>query len=379
MSKRLSEAVVNDKDLTINGKPLDKSERVSTQTKDAVKDKNSKEKENIKSAKPTDFAPIDNIDYHDEKELPLEKDIVSRIDGDKIKPSSYKELQEYMDKKEVEDDFYYEQLSNDEVPAKLNGNNSSDNSNDDSYYDSNTDTKDSSMGTYYSKDDSTSNKETSSKLYNKPVDVPPSDPNKVNIWFQGSLIGEEDAVSLPKEFCNRGKIVVVKKYYEPLIKMLLGAKQDGIILKLNDGYRTYENQLDIRRRFLKDEWKTNPDVNNDEFLGSTKASKQATYFKPLVAPPGYGFHHYGISFDIQCKAGLQPNDSYKWLIKNAFKYGFIRTVPSEDWHWEYKPWNELKIKNFYKLSPPYSPYSVVPNGDNGWFWGLKPSNEQSNV
>ena len=28
---------------------------------------------------------------------------------------------------------------------------------------------------------------------------------------------------------------------------------------------------------------------------------------------------------------------YRWLCLNAYKYGFIRTVPSERWHWEFLP------------------------------------------
>ena len=30
-------------------------------------------------------------------------------------------------------------------------------------------------------------------------------------------------------------------------------------------------------------------------------------------------------------------NEYRWLCLNAWKYGFIRTVPSERWHWEYLP------------------------------------------
>ena len=29
--------------------------------------------------------------------------------------------------------------------------------------------------------------------------------------------------------------------------------------------------------------------------------------------------------------------TYKWLVANMAKYGMIRTVASERWHWEYHP------------------------------------------
>jgi Gpi18-like mannosyltransferase len=41
--------------------------------------------------------------------------------------------------------------------------------------------------------------------------------------------------------------------------------------------------------------------------------------------------------------------NYQWLVKNSWKFGFLRTVKSEEWHFEY--WPELAKKGPYaKLS-----------------------------
>jgi len=62
--------------------------------------------------------------------------------------------------------------------------------------------------------------------------------------------------------------------------------------------------------------------------------------------PGYSSHGKGTAADIPL--GFQSSKyktsrpdlltkQYRWLCLNAWKYGFIRTVKSERWHWEYRP------------------------------------------
>jgi hypothetical protein len=46
----------------------------------------------------------------------------------------------------------------------------------------------------------------------------------------------------------------------------------------------------------------------------------------LAAKPGYSNHQNGRAVDVSTSS---------WLFANAAKFGFVRTVPSEDWHWEY--------------------------------------------
>ncbi len=60
-------------------------------------------------------------------------------------------------------------------------------------------------------------------------------------------------------------------------------------------------------------------------------------------------HGLGIALDLNTNCGKQNSKSneptskclsspvYKWLRTNAINYGFIRTVESEPWHWEYRP------------------------------------------
>ena len=53
----------------------------------------------------------------------------------------------------------------------------------------------------------------------------------------------------------------------------------------------------------------------------------------LAAKPGYSNHQDGRAIDTNPEVG----NNYAWLAKNGASFGFCRTVPSERWHWEYRP------------------------------------------
>ena len=69
---------------------------------------------------------------------------------------------------------------------------------------------------------------------------------------------------------------------------------------------------------------------------------RSTMFKPYAGPPGHGAHQTGAAIDFNgFKVGSDgPNNNeagrqmYRWMCRNAIFYGFVRTVKSEQWHWE---------------------------------------------
>ena len=92
------------------------------------------------------------------------------------------------------------------------------------------------------------------------------------------------------------------------VAMIEAAEQDDIKLKVVSGFRTMEEQHAL--------------------YNQSKSSNSM-----IVAKPGYCNHQTGIAldFNINDKQGRV----YEWLVKNAYRFGFIRTVPAERWHWEY--------------------------------------------
>lgn len=118
--------------------------------------------------------------------------------------------------------------------------------------------------------------------------------------------------------------VLIDKKYLPYWNTLKGeALKDGHVLELNSSYRTYNEQLSLRKKNVIDKTK----INDVEYLKNSPSS----HFNPLTARPGYSEHELGIAFDIN----TSNEKSYKWLIDNASKFGFKNKVPSERWHWVY--------------------------------------------
>jgi len=145
--------------------------------------------------------------------------------------------------------------------------------------------------------------------------------------------------------------------------MQAAAKADGVPLKLSSGFRpslgigvqgtTADGKLikmttqeELRRdpkRWIKThpDWKKYPAI--EDFV--MKAASDA--FNPATAPPKVSQHGNGIAVDVNTggRNNFTPlNDVvYKWMVQNSWKFGFIRTVGSEEWHYEYHPTAAVKV------------------------------------
>ena len=126
-----------------------------------------------------------------------------------------------------------------------------------------------------------------------------------------------------------------KVVWEPVAqafeRMRADAQKEGHNIILNSGQRSFEEQLDLRRRFVIDRSKR----GDNRYLVTASVRK----FKPLTAAPGRSNHQSGIAVDINTGSPMRggaPSPVYKWLCLNAHRFGFVRTVRSERWHWEFK-------------------------------------------
>lgn len=97
---------------------------------------------------------------------------------------------------------------------------------------------------------------------------------------------------------------VAKPAGHAFLKMQEAAHNAGIRLTLSSGFRTMAEQ-----EYLYNCYKTRRCNNGN-----------------LAARPGYSNHQNGVALDISTST---------WLAKNASKFGFVRTVASEPWHYEF--------------------------------------------
>lgn len=98
-----------------------------------------------------------------------------------------------------------------------------------------------------------------------------------------------------------------KNVWQAFQNMLTAMKAAGISPKVNSTFRTMAKQKELRQKY-------------ENKTGN------------LAAPPGYSTHQMGLTIDFNVANNPALLD---WLNKNGATFGFARTVPSENWHWEY--------------------------------------------
>lgn len=123
-----------------------------------------------------------------------------------------------------------------------------------------------------------------------------------------------------------------KEAADALEKMYQDALKEDYHLVLNSGYRSYADQQKIYDEYFK---------KYDEVTA-----------RGLVALPGSSEHQLGLGVDLTSQSVIDKErmvfgdtKEYKWVIKNAYKYGFILRYPqksssqtgtaNEPWHFRY--------------------------------------------
>ncbi len=91
--------------------------------------------------------------------------------------------------------------------------------------------------------------------------------------------------------------------------MQAAALRDGVRLSVVSGFRSMAEQRRLHACFVS------CNCNNCN----------------LAASPGFSNHQSGSALDLNTAAG----GVLSWLNRNGSRFGFVRTVPSEEWHWEF--------------------------------------------
>lgn len=168
------------------------------------------------------------------------------------------------------------------------------------------------------------------------------------IYFLNENYVPEDLADIPPDyiFQESKNLKMHAKAYPYLQEMITAAARDGINLKIISAYRSFGEQ------------------------GILKSAYAVTYgsgANKFSADQGYSEHQLGTAFDFTTsELGLNftsfaGTDGYEWLMKNAYKYGFILSYPEGNAYYQYEPWhwrfvgrnlaemlNEEK-QNFYDL------------------------------
>lgn len=130
-------------------------------------------------------------------------------------------------------------------------------------------------------------------------------------WSNGSFLGQITLVKVMGT--NREVEFIAGSSRDSFLALTTAAAGAGVTIGLNSGFRSWPEQ-----KALRDGW-------DRRLPGFNPANK-----------PGFSNHQNGIAFDIEVGGG-GSHPTYVWLCQHATKHGFLRTVPKEAWHWEYRP------------------------------------------
>ena len=132
-------------------------------------------------------------------------------------------------------------------------------------------------------------------------------------WDKGNFIGAKILVNIVGFGAEMEQIT-----FDSLAQYLELSKAAGdeanLSVSINSAFRTFQRQAELRRLFETGQG------NN-------------------AARPGFSNHQHGQAFDLNTRHNVFDGSDkiYEWLKRNGPKHGFVRTVPNESWHWEYRP------------------------------------------
>ena len=133
--------------------------------------------------------------------------------------------------------------------------------------------------------------------------------------------------TIPKAYTYQEdrEYTIIPQVLRHLKAMLEDAKDDGVDLFVQSAYRSFAEQ-----KSLKGEYSV--------VYGSGTANS-------FSAEQGYSEHQLGTTVDFLTTGlngqftGFDKTEAYKWLTKNAYRYGFILSYPAGNNYYIYEPWH----------------------------------------
>ena len=131
---------------------------------------------------------------------------------------------------------------------------------------------------------------------------------------------------------------IAAKALEALLLEMNSAGLPG--MQVNSGYRTYSYQAVLFDTYTNNELAKNPNLSR---------AQAETIVLTYSTRPGTSEHQTGLAVDMAIddsfSTDFQYTDHYKWLMENAWKFGFILRFPAdktdittiqfEPWHWRF--------------------------------------------
>ena len=160
-------------------------------------------------------------------------------------------------------------------------------------------------------------------------DVQATDMNADNLilvnkyYYLKESYAPKDLVTLTAKYNTGANSSMRKEAADAFMEMSDAATVDNISIKNASAYRSYKYQVNLYDKYVERDGKKAADTYS--------------------ARPGFSEHQTGLSSDInQIDNSFENTDAFRWLQKNADKYGFILRFPKDKEDitgYQYEPWH----------------------------------------
>ncbi len=133
-------------------------------------------------------------------------------------------------------------------------------------------------------------------------------------------------VQIDPKYLNKGatNISIHTQVWPYLERLLLDANEDGQKLLVASAFRSFETQSKLKSAY------------------TVTYGSGANAFS---ADQGYSEHQLGTTVDFTTEklgaafSNFAQDPAYKWLLANAYKYGFILSYPENNSYYKFEPWH----------------------------------------
>lgn len=147
------------------------------------------------------------------------------------------------------------------------------------------------------------------------------------VFFLSEHYAPARLVEIPdaQSYYNDRDTQIIPEVLPYFSKMLEEAKDDGIELYAYSAYRSFDSQHALKGRYTV-----------------TYGAGTANQFS---ADQGYSEHQLGTTIDLMTTGingdlnAFGKTPAYDWLVKNAYRFGFILSYPQGNAFYTYEPWH----------------------------------------
>jgi LAS superfamily LD-carboxypeptidase LdcB len=146
------------------------------------------------------------------------------------------------------------------------------------------------------------------------------------VYFLNENYVPSELLNVPGDYLyDKNKDTKIHTKVFPFLSSLFNASQmAGIDLKIISAYRSFGEQSSLKGAYL--------------VSYGTGANK-------FSADQGYSEHQLGTAIDFTTSglgAGFtdfKNTEAYKWMLNNAYLYGFVLSYPEENTYYQFEPWH----------------------------------------